>query len=77
MSQNTLHFTGSGVFDAESNLFARYAARIMFRNKVVGGVPKDPKLIEGWLRAKAGIADDLEIREAMLRTLVEIGATVS
>jgi hypothetical protein len=39
----------------------------------MGGVPKDPKLIEGWLRAKAGINDGQELREAMQRTLAEIG----
>ena len=68
---------GIGVFDSASNLFCRYAARVVFRSRVVGGVPKDPKLIEGWLRAKAGIVDDHEIRQAMLRTLTEIGAKVN
>lgn len=43
----------------------------------MGGVPKDPKLIEGWLRAKAGITDTEEIRMVLLRTLAEQGADVS
>lgn len=44
----------------------------------MGGTPKDPKLIEGWLRAKAGITDDTgELRVALLRTLGELGADVS
>jgi hypothetical protein len=33
-------------------LFTRYRARLVFRDKVLGGVPKDPRLIEGWLRAR-------------------------
>jgi len=47
---------------------------LQFRDKVMGGIPKDPKLIEGWLRAKAGIEDVEEIRVAMIRTLQERGA---
>lgn len=43
----------------------------------MGGVPKDPKLIEGWLRSKAGITDTEEIRRALLRTLEELGAEVT
>src|ERR1700730_9140937 len=46
-----------GIFDAQSTLFTRYAARLVFRDKLLGGVPRDPKLIEAWhcgLRATAG-----------------------
>jgi hypothetical protein len=43
----------------------------------MGGVPKEPKLIEGWLRSKAGIEDAEEIRRALLRTLEELGAEVA
>lgn len=42
----------------------------------MGGTPKDPKLIEGWLRAKAGIEDVEEVRMAVIRTLAEQGADV-
>lgn len=69
--------TRSGIFDARTTLFSRYEVRIVFRDKVIGGIPKDPKLIEGWLRAKAGIADHEEVRQAMLRTLAELGALVN
>jgi len=65
-----------GIFDTEADLFNRYEARLVFRDKLVGGVPKDPRLIEGWLRSKAGINDDAEVRQAMLRTLTELGAEV-
>jgi hypothetical protein len=62
------------VLDAESQLFARYVAELQFRDKLLGGVPKDPKLIEGWLRAKAGIDDTDELRQMVLRTQAEVAA---
>lgn len=65
-----------GVFDAASELFTRYRARMVFRAKLIGGIPRDPKLIEGWLRTKAGIDDAQEVREAMLRTLGELGVQI-
>jgi hypothetical protein len=43
----------------------------------MGGSPKDPKIIEGWLRAKAGITDAEEIRRALVRTMSELGAEVN
>lgn len=43
----------------------------------MGGIPRNPKLIEGWLRAKSGLADDVdEIRVMLLRTMSEMGADV-
>lgn len=65
-----------GIFDT-ANLFTTYQARLKFRDKLMGGTPRDPKLIEGWLRAKAGITDTEEVRQAMLRTLLESGADVT
>jgi hypothetical protein len=62
-----------GVFDTQSTLFIRYAARLVFRDKLLGGVPRDPKLIEGWLRSRAGLTDGDEVRQVMLRTLSELG----
>jgi hypothetical protein len=66
-----------GIFFKQSALFTRYAVTLQFRDKVMGGIPKDPKLIEGWLRAKAGISDVEEVRVALLRTLGELGAEVN
>ena len=54
-------------------LFTLYAARIEFRNRVLGGIPKSPELVEAWLRSKAGIKDTEELRHAWLRTLYEMG----
>src|SRR5215471_15353316 len=65
-----------GIFDSRSTLFSRYRAELQFRDKLMGGIPKDPKIIEGWLRSKAGITDTEEIRVALLRTMTELGAEV-
>src|SRR3990167_8534943 len=61
----------------ETNLFTTYRCEIQMRGKLLGGIPKDPSVIEGWLRSKAGISDTEEDRQAMLRTLIELGAEVT
>jgi hypothetical protein len=69
-----------GVFasDPEARaLFTLYSVRIELCDKVLGGIPKNPAVIEGWLRSKAGIADEEEVRYGMLRTLAELGVEVS
>jgi len=60
----------------KAEIFTTYRAQLTFRSKLLGGIPKDPKIIEGWLRSKAGISSEEEVRQAMLRTLVELGAEV-
>jgi len=67
----------AGVFASKSKLWTRYRVQMQFRDKVMGGVPKNPKLIEGWLRAKAGITDVEEVHMGLLRTLNDMGADVS
>jgi len=42
----------------------------------MGGVPRNPKMIEGWLRSKAGVDDVFELRQMMLRTLIDSGVEV-
>lgn len=62
------------IFEAEAKqAFARYTAELTFHRKLMGGIPKDPNLIEGWLASKAGIKDEQELRRAVLRTLAEQG----
>lgn len=65
-----------GIFDQEADLWRYYRVSLTFRERLMGGIPRDPKLIEGWLRSKAGVSDDEEIRQATLRTLMELGAEV-
>lgn len=66
-----------GIFDNQADMFTTYAATIRFRDRLMGGTPKNPKIIEGWLRSKAGIEQEEEIRRATLRTLLELGADVT
>lgn len=68
-----------GMFDQDDSdgLWTWYRGYVEFREKLMGGTPKSPKMIEGWLRKKAGLTDDEEeLRRAMLRTLLELGAEV-
>ena len=58
-------------------LFTTYDCTVQFRDKILGGTPKNPKIIEGWLRAKTGVTDDEEIRQMMFRTLVDMGVEVT
>jgi hypothetical protein len=69
-----------GVFDdnpAFLNQWCLYGASIEWVGKVMGGVPMDARIIEGWLRTKMGISDREELRQAMLRTAYEVGLDVS
>lgn len=65
-----------GIFDTEVELFTDYRVRIQMRDRIMGGIPKNPAIIEGWLRSKAGIDQAEEVRQAMLRTLLELGAEI-
>ncbi|SRR6266496_2326194 len=65
-----------GIFDDQVNLYTRYRARLQFRDRLMGGTPKNPKMIEGWLRSKAGIDQQEELRQAMARTMIELGHDV-
>jgi hypothetical protein len=65
--------TKKKVFGIAADLWTEYHASLAFRDKLVGGVPKDPKLIEGWLRSQAGIEDPYDLRLAVMRTVAEVG----
>lgn len=65
-----------GIFDEEVQLWNYYRVTLQFREKLMGGVPKDPNIIEGWLRSKAGITNTEEVRQATMRTLLELGYDV-
>lgn len=57
----------------QETLFQEYRVRLEFRDRIYGGCPSDPKIIEGWLRSKAGISVETEVQQAVLRTLRELG----
>lgn len=39
----------------------------------MGGVPRNPEIVEGWLRSKTGVTDEDEIQSMMRRTMIEMG----
>jgi hypothetical protein len=66
-----------GVFDKQfDSVFTTYRATLQLRDKIMGGTPKDPKAIEGWLKKNAGLADG-ELRRATIRTLIENGVDLT
>lgn len=54
-------------------LFAIYRVQLEFRDRVVGGTPSNPKLIEAWLRSKMHITREEELKQLTLQTLRELG----
>lgn len=60
---------------AVSNLFTKYRVEITFLNRVMGGVPQRPDIIESWLRQRVTGGDE-EVRLMFLKTLDELGVDV-
>lgn len=58
---------------ATDEFFQQYEAELTFEEKLMGGTPKKPDVIEAWIRSKAGIIDEQEIRRMVIRTLQEQG----
>jgi len=56
-----------------SDLFTRYRIAIRMANKIMGGTPKDPKVIEGWIKSVIGADRGDEMRAMVLRTMMEMG----
>lgn len=59
-----------------TDTFVVYDVEIQIEDRILGGIPKHPKVIEAWIRTKAGIEDDMEARQLMLKTLRERGADI-
>ncbi len=63
-----------GVFDEyRGDTFAVYSVELTFEDKIMGGVPKNPKIVQGWLRSKAGITEARELFQVTARTMEENG----
>jgi hypothetical protein len=56
-----------------SDLFTRYRISIRMANKIMGGTPKDPKVIEGWIRTRMGLDQGDQLRLMVVKTMREIG----
>lgn len=65
-----------GIFDKQSDLFTEYGVTLVMRDKLIGGTPRDPKLIQGWLRKRMGLSDEQEIAVKMRETLEGLGMTI-
>lgn len=66
-----------GVFDEyRSEVFAAYSVELEFTDKIMGGIPKDPKIVQGWLRSKAGITEARELFQVTARTMEENGTSL-
>ncbi len=61
---------------AHKDTFVVYDVELQIEDRILGGIPKHPKVIEAWIRTKAGIEDDMEARQLMLKTLRERGADI-
>lgn len=62
-----------GIFDDKVDLYTTYRARLQFRDKIMGGTPRDPKLVMGWLKARMGV-DELERQRILtIETMKESG----
>lgn len=59
------------------SIFTVYEADLAFEDKIMGGIPANPKVMEGWIRSSTGIDQQEEIRQMMMRSLLEIGADVN
>ncbi len=56
----------------EEKMWARYEVALRFRERLYGGVPKDPKIVESWLAKKTGFSDEVT-RAQVVQTLRERG----
>lgn len=54
-----------------------YAVTLTFDDKLMGGIPQNTEVIEGWIRSKAGVTGEQEINGMMARTLYELGVELS
>lgn len=62
-----------GILDALApDTFTTYHASLTFRHRIMGGIPKNPKMIEGWLRSKAGFDDAAEVQTMLIRTVHQL-----
>lgn len=64
-----------GIWD-DDEVFTQYRVTLTFVDRVMGGVPQKPEIIEGWLKQRIAEDDDGEIKLMMRKTLEELGVEV-
>lgn len=63
----------AGIFAQDAGIWDYYKVTLQFRDKLMGGVPKDPKIIEGWLKTKGIFTNDEDIKHELVQTMRELG----
>lgn len=67
----------AGIFrnhPAVADLYTVYKVRLRFRERIAGGTPKDPKVLEGWIASQAGLEQQAQLQMAVTRAMQEQGA---
>lgn len=58
--------------ELDPKLFVYYDVEMRFRERLYGGVPKDPKIVQAWLAKKTGFDDELT-KAQLIQSLNERG----
>lgn len=59
------------IFAGKTSAFTRYRVDITFHEKVLGGTPSNPKILEGHISAKAGLSDEVVKQRLLATSLAE------
>jgi len=64
---------------SDKGVFSKYVVTLQFTGWVMGGIPQNPEVIEGWIRTKmiGKDADAAQIRAYVIKTMDELGMEVS
>lgn len=65
--------TVTGIWDDELDDYKRFHVQVKFIDKVMGGTPRNPELIAGWLKKNMGVTSEEQLVAATRRTLTELG----
>ncbi len=63
----------AGIFAKDAGIWNYWQVTFQLRDKLMGGVPKDPKIIEGWLKTKGIFTNDEDIKHELVQTMRELG----
>lgn len=61
------------VFGADADHWARYRATLQVRDRICGGIPKDPDMMRQWLEARIKGGNDAAVAELYAETLAAVG----
>lgn len=55
------------------DMFEHIDIELVFNDRLIGGCPKDPKLVRGWLGKNLGITDEKQLNRRVFQHLSEMG----